>query len=324
MASSGNQASAEADDLQVEAAKELARRRAVVEGAFDHAGEMEAPDVADPGFTHAVLHMANASLRPACASAAVRVLGMFSSREEALAHGGFVAGEMRDCDVHLMPIGRWALVPASHERLSDAEYSASKIDAIIAAAARTKRRRTEDFESNRSKQQTGAIEERAEPAAAEQDAEPIATPLSQRRGGTAPCRPCPASCQLAGQRFVVFSYMCDECEGEPALCLHAAFDSGEDARAFAKCVGGRMPDANVDVAEMYQWLHIDEAALPESVEEEYRDGELDRIMKSRKRQNAAAKRVREKHESGEKVDQFVIADALKAEDALQRTLTSGA
>ena len=63
-------------------------------------------------------------------------------------------------------------------------------------------------------------------------------------------RPCPASCQLAGQRFVVFSYMCDECEGEPALCLHAAFDSGEDTRAFAKCVGGRMPDANVDVAEV--------------------------------------------------------------------------
>ena len=111
----------------------------------------------DPGFTHAVIHMAHRSLRPKCDEAAVRIMGLFRDRQQALVHGRAIADRIRDCDVHLLPVGKWTLVPCSREHLGDAEYTLEKIDRIKAEAVETNRRHQEDFEKNREKMKTGEV-----------------------------------------------------------------------------------------------------------------------------------------------------------------------
>lgn len=254
----------------------------------------------------ALVNIAHEERNPRSPRPAYRILGIFSSVDEARAHA---AGYTWDVDVHAVSLGEF-FVLARTCHLDEAAHR----DALLRRHARRVRERREEFETNL----LAAQRERqppAEPAAL--PAEPAALPADSGDGDApgngdavdsmeesaeepAEDKACkvlsvlkvPRDMEVKMQNFALVSTIEDRESQQHAVCIHAAFDTEQQAVAHARDVlAKRVLDYHIDTVAMYVWCYLGEA-VPDEINEEFRVKELTDYVQRRKAEKTEIQALR--------------------------------
>lgn len=217
----------------------------------------------------ALLNIGHHGRSPRCARAAVRILGLFPSHAEALAHAGTL-GDM-DVDICAAPVGSFVVL--MREAGAD---EAAHLAALLRAHERVRELGAADFEANRLAQRAGAVRPAAPKAEVPAEAGEPPSAVGRTR-------------EVRMQRFAVVSFLPDvdeprEAFKQPGFCVYEAFDTEDEARRHIKDrLGVRVRDVDLSVVAMYEWLFPTNEDMTK-VDEEYRVAELTEIIRTWKEQ----------------------------------------
>ena len=245
-----------------------------------------------------LLNLAHQQRRPQCDRAAFRILGVFSTVEEAKEHAALVP---KDASLHVLPLQVWT--PLTRDE------NVSPADAIahLEHLGRRHQQRIdahdEEFRDNLARQKTGAV-------TAVAVADDTAVSKFQAPAGSAPVSTIPVAAEVRMQRFAIVSVIHDEDKKtsdepdlqEPALLVWEVCETESEAEDIIKTqLGRRVSDVHLDVVAMYEWLFPTQVDLSR-VKEEYRDPKLDELMKYRKEEHLRVAEFRKLcHERGQEV-----------------------
>ena len=106
------------------------------------------------GYQFVLLNKCHIMQRPRAKCAGFRILGFFTTREDAINHLKLLPN---DCNVHIAPRMSWVLLPKTIERDKDVKYVHEKLEQIRKLHIDERRKADEDFKANVEKKQTGKI-----------------------------------------------------------------------------------------------------------------------------------------------------------------------
>lgn len=222
--------------------------------------------------------------RPQGPRAAFRLLGGFSSVEEAKEHCGGLPG---DCDVLLAALGAAFALTRSREK-----DEAKHLQALLQVHTRRLRDHEREFTENVAEQRTGEASGLPEAAAPE-----AARSLGQEQG--TPLR-IPRASEVRFQNYAVLSVMHDFDEPcsdrqEPAVVVWGIYDTEDGAKeAIRKRHAAVVKDLHLEVCSLYEWLHPTEVGKSlDELEEEFRDETLTKIIAQRKQERQSVKAFRD-------------------------------
>lgn len=219
-----------------------------------------------------LLNLAHQNRRPRCNRAAFRVLGVFSTSEEARHHAENLP---KDASLHLLPLNTWTPIMRDEEAVNAMEH----LQALGEHHRDRIREHAEEFEANVAQRRTGSVRE-ASVAPAPQEPAHQGSPVSS----------IPITAEVRMQRFAVVSVIQDEREDnpddqQPALLVWDAVETEQEARDIVKDrIARTVQDVHLDVVAMYEWLFPTALDLSK-VKEEYRDEKLDQLMRHRKEEH---------------------------------------
>ena len=257
-----------------------------------------------------LVNIAHEERNPRSPRPAYRILGIFSSVDEARAHA---AGYTWDVDVHAVGLGEF-FVLARTCHLDEATHR----EALLRQHARRVRERREEFETNL----LAAQRERQAPAL-KQGQPPGEQPPGEQPPGEQPppgdqevpalvsedkqvALKVPRDMEVKLQNFALVSTIEDRESQQHAVCVHAAFDTEQQAVAHARDVlAKRVLDYHIDTVAMYVWCYPGEA-VPDEINEEFRVKELTDYVQRRKADKAEIQALRLKSQE----DQVPVKEIL--------------
>ena len=257
-----------------------------------------------------VSHVGRSPLPKDSLDPAVRLLGIFKSNEDAIGHARKMAAKC-EIDYWITPVGQWFMmhVDRSQDQLKTQEFIEARLE-------KHKQRRDRDFEqlktahenklqSKTSYQKNERDKRRAAAGAKSADG---ATGADSAKGADGAKRSSVMDVTQhflqVGQRFAVISVLADGLQStrigkklpEPILRVYGAFDSKKLAKSFISDVlSPHIGDFDIDIVDMYSWLHPQTIHLQiDQIDEQFRDPEIDKIMKHAKEEKKNSKAFRER------------------------------
>lgn len=218
-----------------------------------------------------LLNIAHTHRTPRCDVAAVRVLGIFPTVDNARKHA---QAYPCDCTVRAVPVRRWCLLAIREDT-----DEMVKLQRIGEAHRKMLRRHEEDFWENTSSHSTGMVTERLAPEDRDNSVSAIA-------GEDSPAALSRAA-EVRNQQFAVVSIIddyttCDRHEKEPAFIVWSAHSTEDECKEAVKTkIAHSASDVHLDVVCMYEWLLPANLDLSK-VTEEFRDEQLTQLMQHRK------------------------------------------
>ena len=233
-------------------------------------------------YTHALVNLAHRQRTVRAGAAAVRILGLFQSEQEAKTHA---ASNPCDVNVYLIPMKKWFVIMRSE----DGDENAAQQAITTAYKARLKAHEDE-FLDNTAKQQSGEV-----------------TGGCPRVEIPIPADACPPetlsrSSEVRLQSFAVISCMLDYRKGgdtdrtlqEPSCIIWGAYDTEVTAQEAIKGnLACHIKDVHLDTVAMYEWLYPTLVETDE-LKEEFRDPQLTAIIEHRKKERKEVDAFREK------------------------------
>jgi len=235
--------------------------------------------------SYVLVNIAHSARRPSAPRAAFRILGLFSSADEASMHARNLL--VSDVDMHLAEVGKFFAL------MREAEQDEGKhLRSVYEAYKQRLKSHEEDFRENVEQQRTGQVSDLSLPTSAEAD-------VSRLFSGDAPSA-VPRGAELRLQNFAVVSVMQDHQEPDPdrqqpCVVVWGAYDTEEQAKeAVRKQLSLTVTDLHLEVVQLYEWLHPTEVGkhLDELVEE-FRDEKLTEIISTRKEEARKVKAFRQ-------------------------------
>lgn len=238
-----------------------------------------------------LMSISHRDFAPRCSDGvgAIRLYGAFETVEDAQAHCAHVVAEDPGVSMMCVPAREWSVVTSSPERFGD--------------AALTERLRLETL----SRLSTSAEEE------AEHFRQRVARPCSDDAAvdvAAAPSSECAAPPEPASRKFcknrlsqlslvagqdvaVISSVMCPDSQ-EFIVRPYACFGTDAEADAWIRNVAShRITDVDMDVVKLGAWIRPGTMTGSKVPREEYRNPELNAIMKNRAQESARVEQVRE-------------------------------
>lgn len=238
-----------------------------------------------PSQNFVVFNLANRQQNPKCAGAGYRILGLFSTLDQARS---YVGRNFSSPDINVFTSSTHQLEPiceSEHDQ-SDVLYRQNVIDVITTKYADKIERHRQEFEENLREQKTGAVGQ-SEFAKA-QKSQKVAQEAVQEAVQEKKTEPqqLTAQCQLLNQNYSVVIHFLDTRESvgkkEPLFSVLAAFGNLVDAAEYARTTAAKQyPKCTIDVVDNYQWL-FPMSVNPEDILEEYGCTQLNDIMAGRK------------------------------------------
>jgi len=254
-----------------------------------------------------VSHVGRSPLPKDSRDPAVRLLGIFKSNEDAIGHARKMAAKC-EIDYWITPVGQWFMmhVDRSQDQLKTQEF-------IDARLEKHRQRRDRDFEQlktahenklqSKTSYQKNERDKRRAAAGADgaKDADGADGATNAKRSSVLDVT---QKFVQVGQRFAVISVLVDGLQStrigkklpEPILRVYGAFDSKKQAKSFISDVlSPHIGDFDIDIVDMYSWLHPQTINLQiDQIEEQFRDPEIDKIMKHAKEEKKNSKAFRER------------------------------
>lgn len=228
--------------------------------------------------------------RPRGPRAAFRLLGGFSSPEEAKQHCQSLAD---DCDVLLAGIGAAFALTRSRD-VDEPKH----LQLLLETHTRRLRDHEREFVGNVSEQRTGEAG-KASAAAPDGPAAALAGQEAAVGGSEAPARVARAS-EVRFQNYAVLSVIHDYDEActdrqQPAVVVWGLYDTEDAAKeAIRKKHAAAVKDLHLEVCSLYEWLHPTEVQKSlDELEEEFRDETLTQIIAKRKAERQSVKAFRD-------------------------------
>jgi len=274
----------EAEKQEILRRAEMAKRSQPRSEAAAFAPSKRGGTVDAAGQAFVLFSLSHVSFSPFCTdprNPGIRFCGTFASADEAREQGAVLA-EGDGCSAFIHPLGEWGIASPSPASLSSG--AADRIRSRLDACAEREAASSAEFEANVSERKAGE--------AGEGGPEGRAPPLPVQGGEAIARRTLPPSLRLGQGRFAVVSFESDSVSppSDPAEFLfrvYAAFDSEEECDCFVRDVlSADVTRQNIDVVAMHEWL------FPQNVKghmlgrEEFRDQELDSIIKTHRAQPA--------------------------------------
>lgn len=266
----------------------------------------------DPDQQWVVVNLAHRGQRPKKERPAIRILGFFAQREEAIDYIQQATSFLSGCNLWLFPVSKYITICQTMERQQHATYGPTKAELLLNKYMEDKKRRDAEFAANRTNKQQGkqglsfdrlrkenrlkreskrtstrrsALKRKAE--LQKTQVLPTNTPQDQMERGV---REVPGHLLRRKQDFVVVSILKDvskhvlsqEQDPEPVLIFWRAFPSYAIAKAWTKTMGARhVTNVSLDIVDAYEWLFPEDVDM-EHVDEGYRNSEQDKVMRQRK------------------------------------------
>jgi len=244
---------------------------------------------------------------------AIRLLGVFQDGADAIAQAELMSRKVDPVDYWVTPLGEWMMLHA--DRAESAETVSTRIAERL---ARTEVKRQRDFEQLRAardkKIQSHTSYHKTERTKRHEDKTPVrlntdpgtnAKELSQRF-------------MRNNQRYAVVSVVPDTGRAvrlrkkvpEPLFRVYGVFAGKKAAKEYVKTeLSAHVGDYDLDVVDMYEWLHP-QNLNPEDIVEEFRDPEINNIMQHAKDEQRTAKDFRKRCAAmGKEADMEYIAGA---------------
>ena len=235
---------------------------------------------------YVVYNLANRQQNPKCASAGYRILGLFSTLDQAKS---YTKRNFIDPDINIFVSATHQLGPiceSEHDQ-NNAVYRQNVIEAITKIYTDKIELHRQEFEQNVREQKTGVVgqSELAKAMKAKEEKKEGAKEES-KEGTIREPQPLTSQCQLLNQNYSVVIHLLDNRESvgkkEPLFSVLASFGNVADASEYARTTATKQyPKCAIDVVDNYQWL-FPMSVSPEEILEEYGCSQLNDIMAGRK------------------------------------------
>lgn len=280
---------------------EIGRRREATHAHVPHRGSSTfAPNADDSGGTFAMpdqnvvlMSISHRAFPPLSLDGlgALRLYGAFPDDAEAVGFAPVIAAEDPGVSMVKYAMREWMVVASSPARFGDEAAMAAKREGILAMHDRLIADDAQDFQERYDKRG----EEDAGRTATDmklEDWDDVDDAVDERApdhtipdGGKACRKRMSAQTQLAGQRCAVVSLLVppDDPEGEFLLKVYACFDTPQEADAWVRNQASAIVQReNLDVVKLHEWFKPATMSSANAPREEYRDGELNNIMRHHK------------------------------------------
>ena len=216
---------------------------------------------------------------------AIRIYGVFGSGDEAIEYAQLLDNQDINFQVH--PLREWALAVSSESKLREEGYAPSKIDFLVSGYMQTRQDQIKDFRENvANKKNTEDMVDEKEDMPMYPDTERHA-----HKRGIRDMKKTSAPLKLPSpQKFVVVTFLRDKNElPEFAFVVHAAFDTLEQADEWVRgTASAEIVDFDMHVVSTGEWL-FPQTMDDSLIREEYRNDELDKVIKTHKNQPSMIK-----------------------------------
>ena len=230
---------------------------------------------------------------------ALRLLGIFRTTADAIAHARRLSEKLCDIDYWLTPVGQWFMMHTDRGR-----DQAQVQETIESRLAQNRQRRDRDFEQLRTAHEK-KLQSKTSYQKNERDQRRKAKAEASETEAAEPTTGVPDVTQKyvqIGQRLAVISVLRDTLQStrigkklpEPLVRVYGAFDSKKQAKNFiADVLAAHIGDYDIDIVDMYAWLHP-QTVDPDQLEEQFRDPEIDKIMQHAKDEKKNSRAFRER------------------------------
>jgi len=220
----------------------------------------------------------------------IRFLGCFATAEEATLHARVVQREDPSCNVQLTACHQFAMATSTPERLADDAACRKHVQDVLDYYKRMSTEEEVRFE-DRVKIQKSVVadkekEERARARKAE-EAEEAAKELGTETRKELTLAPALGrGAEVRDQNYAVVTFLPDRLQTIPEFVfkVYACFNTLEEANIYCTNVCcDVVKDVDVDVVQMYSYLHPQNVTGEKVVSERFRSEELEAIMKQHKK-----------------------------------------
>ena len=244
-----------------------------------------------------LLNIAHVNQHPHCSVPAFRILGGFSSSEDAQAFVQQVGVQSYGgAAIHMTEAHKKTLLCSSLKRQQNPEYVMHKIEATTKRYIDMLNRNKSEFLHNYKNKKQGKVERPSNNTSSDDTKTTSYQVLKnkkikelEKKSKRIP-NVLSRQVEVRGQRFAVISIMEDNdpCvlkgmdENEPIIIIWQCFDTEDDAKHYIKNTAKeKVTSLHMDIYNMYEWIYPT-LLNPDQVQEDYRNDRLDKIMKSRK------------------------------------------
>lgn len=216
---------------------------------------------------------------------AIRFYGVFGSGDEAIEYARLF--ENNDINFQIHPLREWALAVSSQSKLTEECYIPSKIDSLVKGYMQMRNDQIKEFRDNIANKKS------TEDMQNDKDDMPM-FPDSERHAhkkGIRDMKKTSAPLKLPPpQKFVVVTFLRDKSElPEFAFVVHAAFDSLDQADEWVRgTASSEVVEFDMHVVSTGEWL-FPQTMDDSLIREEYRNDELDKVIKTHKNQPSLIK-----------------------------------
>lgn len=272
-----------------ESSKKQGRFERVVTDAVDYPFKLE--DQAYVLFS--VSHVGMSPFAENASEPALRIYGAFATQEDCLSHARVVQKEDPSCNIQMAPTHTWTAMASSPERIADAASIARHIQAVLDSHTNSRGEATRDFEQNVERRTAATCDSKVRDAKEKrrkEAAEAEAANIRPRPGQPlSKAGQLPRAAEIRDQAFVVLSFLRDTQQTipEPCFCVYACLATEADANAYVRnTAADHVENFDIDVCNMYEWLHPQNVDATKLRTEVFRQEELNNIIRNHKSQPA--------------------------------------
>lgn len=262
-------------------------------------------------FTHVLLNIGNVSNRPRAPKPLFRILGFFTSADEAReqvrewlqSHPWL----QNDCPIHCLPASTWLVLCKTWEQQRDSQFIWNTVDTVLTSYYNELEKHRLEFETNVKERKTGEASEafKEKQRQEKKDKRPKHRRMNQEQarqmvlekveqqklqkeiqGGTGAvrARTWPNDIEVRGQKVAGISYVVDRESKEVLLRIYAGFENDEKFEEWKNGKAAqRIKHFHLDSVDMYEWKSPTDVD-PTKVAEKFRNEALDKIMNQPKKE----------------------------------------
>lgn len=292
--------------LEVERRREAASQRKFLEVLTDFEPEkfthlLEGSDIKEEQPKVFLANFVHRGTRPRSTTPGLRILGGFRSEQQAVEYAKTkIYPNYPHCDLRCGFLNEWIPILATNEKLFDKEFTDAKVKTLLQNYFDTLKKHQDEFLENVNAKKTGktglSAQAKKTKATKKVSARKKALDASSKEVGGLPNEtfvpPYPASLMIANQRYAAVIFVLDEHpdaikgkrDSEPMFMVLRMYEDREAAeKDIRDDLSLTIREFAIDVVDLYEFLFPD-AVDQSEIETEYRDPELNSIMKAKREQ----------------------------------------
>jgi len=244
-----------------------------------------------PGQEFALISMGTSVLAPRPVEQtrpALRVYGIFETRDDAKEHAEVVRAIDSECSLLIVRTRQWSLMPQTEDALEDVEVASRRLEKRLTMHRERQMEESDTFTrmvTERSEPPRSTVQEEEDPEERREveEAEALVYPRPKRlRSGA----------EVRGQSAVSLSVIPDNVTGECLINILGCFETMADADNWTRNVATRHTTGDdIYVAPMCEWLFPN--GDTKTAKTHYRVNELQRIMDAAERNPQAVRDYKE-------------------------------